>query len=117
LVSHQQFLQVKKDPEKESYKTGEPIMLTVQGVEEAEFYVWRIDGYGQRVIETKDPYLRVAFSDTSNLSKHPVEIGIVGARGRIDLGITVSAYNNHYCPRLLAKGTSELAVVYDLGED
>jgi hypothetical protein len=109
LISEQQ-LQVRKSPEKDTYKKNELITLQVQRVEGAGFYVWRIDGYGQRVIETKGPELGLIFKEKTDLSKDPVEIGLAGAPPKLSFKIAVSAYDNHYYLRLLAEGDSELNV-------
>jgi len=109
-VSSPHELDVSKEPEKEDYKEGERVTFRVQSVTGAGFYVWYIDGHGQRVIETKVPELGVVLMEKSNLSKDPVEVGLQGAPERVDLKVAVSAYDNHFRRRLLAQGKSELAV-------
>jgi hypothetical protein len=111
LASSSHELDVSKEPEKEDYKKGERVTFRVQSVAGAGFYVWYIDGHGQRVIETKVPELGVVLMEKSNLSKDPAEVGLQGAPERVDLKVTVSAYDNHFRRRLLAQGKSELAVI------
>jgi hypothetical protein len=111
LISNRKVLQVKIDPKKESYMKGEVITFEVEPLEKAGFYVWRIDGYGQRAIETKTPQLALTFKETSDLSKGPVEVGLAGAPSRINFKISVSAYDNHFYYTLLGEGKSELSVI------
>ena len=111
LPSSPHELDVSKEPEKENYKKGERVMLRVQSVTGAGFYVWYIDGHGQRAIETRVPELGVALMEKSNLSKDPVEVGLEGVPERVDLKVTVSAYDNHYRRRLLAQGKSEFTAI------
>lgn len=106
-----QVLNASKDPDAENYKNGDRVTLRVEKIDGASFYVWRIEGHGQRAIETRIAELSLAFTETSDLRKDPVEVGLRGAPQRVDFRITVSAYDNHFSRRLLAQGESLLTVV------
>lgn len=96
-------LDASKDPDSENYRKGDRLTLRVQSVSGVGFHVW-IDGYGQRAIETKIPELSLAFTETSDLTRDPVEVGLRGAPQRVDFKITVSAYDNHLLPAITRSG-------------
>jgi len=107
LVSKQLDINVR--PKKGIYVKDEKITFDVNPVEGAGFYVWRIDGYGQRAMETKTPQLDLIFKEKSNISKDPVEVGLAGAPAIVSFKIFVSAYDNHYYNTLLGEGASQFS--------
>jgi len=111
LGYEKKVLDVKVDPKKESYAKGEILRMQVEPLQGAGFYVWRIDGYGQRAVETKAPQLAITFKDKSDLSRDPVEIGLAGAPSRVNFKISVSAFDSHYYYTLLGEGKSEVSLV------
>ncbi len=102
---------LKVHPKKDIYMKDDAITCVVKPIEGAGFYVWRIDGYGQRAIETKTPQLNLIFRQKSDLSKDPVEVGLAGAPSRISFKIYVSAFDDHYYYKLLGEGKCEVAVI------